>query len=82
MASVLVIFISFDDTDSAENPFQIQPQLRNELSASILGNSGINNDLSPDTKISETDVVFKERIEKEAITDEVVSKNITFNLEN
>jgi hypothetical protein len=82
VASVLVVFISFDDSDSAENPFQIQPQLRNELSASILGSSGINNDLSPDTKISETDVVFKERIEKEAITDEVVSKNITFNLEN
>ena len=39
---------------------------------------GINNDLSPDTKISETDVVFKERIEKEAITDEVVSEKYYF----
>ncbi len=82
VASLLVFFITFDDTDSTENPFQIQPQLRNELSASILFNSEIRNDLSPDTKISETDVVFKERIERTPMADELNSQNIITNPEN
>lgn len=79
LASLLVFFISFDDTDSAENPFQIKPQLRNELSANIIGNSRVENNLSPDAKISETDVVFKERIKSEPITEELVAQNNTTN---
>ena len=82
VASLLVFFISIDDTDSAENPFQIKPQLRNELSASILGSSGTSNNLSPDMKISETDVVFKERIEQSPNDDELIPKNIITEPEN
>lgn len=79
LALVLLFFISYDNTDSNENPFQIQPKLRNEISSSLAGSSFIENNLSPSTKISETDVVYEEEIKSESVIEALAAQKIANN---
>jgi hypothetical protein len=59
VASLLLFFTIFSESDSLENPFQIKPQLRNELSGNLLMSSKV---FGSKNKINENDVVLKKEI--------------------
>jgi len=62
VASILLFFTIFNESDSFENPFQIKPQLRNELSNNLLNSSKTFGDFGSKNKINKNDVVLKEEI--------------------
>ncbi len=58
-ASIIIFFTVFSNSDSIENPFQVEPKLRNALNSSSTQFTNVISKLSDDEKISENDVVLK-----------------------
>lgn len=59
IAVVILFFTFFIESDNLENPFQIQPKLRNEISSSIL-NADRPKEIIENNIISENDVIIKD----------------------
>ena len=59
LTTLLLFFIVFGENDSIENPFQIKPKLRTELSNSLLKSS--NKVLDEKNSISENDVIIQKK---------------------
>lgn len=73
-ASVLVFFTVFNDSDSLENPFQMQPQLRTEMAGSLQKSSELISNFGNESKINQNDVVLKEEVfESEVLADVKIS---------
>lgn len=62
-AALLLFFTFFSESETFENPFQLQPKLRTELSASLQKNT--QNTLDNNNFISENDVIFKNKIDSD-----------------
>jgi hypothetical protein len=74
VASFLLFFTIFSESDSLENPFQIKPQLRNELSSNLLMSSKV---FGSKNKINDNDVVLKEEIS--VVDSDVLAESIVEN---
>jgi len=59
-ALLLVFVIAFNNQDPSENPFQMQPKLRNEMGANVFASSENEVNFGNNSKISDTDVIIKE----------------------
>lgn len=81
-AALLVFFTFFSESETFENPFQLQPKLRTELSASLQKNT--QNTLDNNNFISENDVIFKNKnVNKDETTKSPSkSKSIIASVEN
>lgn len=55
----ILFFAFFIESDNLENPFQIQPKLRTEISSSVL-NADKSTEIVENNMISENDVILKE----------------------
>lgn len=75
-ASVLVFFTVFNDSNSLENPFQIQPQLRTELAGSLQKSSELISNFGNESKINQNDVVLKEEVVEFEILADVETNTI------
>ncbi|MCB9210162.1 MAG: hypothetical protein H6610_03200 [Ignavibacteriales bacterium] len=60
IASVFVFLVLFNDSDSLENPFQIQPKLRSEIKSDLFSSKKILGSIGNNQQINENDVVLKE----------------------
>jgi hypothetical protein len=69
VASLIVFTTFFNESDSLENPFQIEPKLRNEIGSTLLSSSNLISNLGNNSKISENDVVINEKLETEISED-------------
>lgn len=63
IASIIVFFTLFNDSNTFENPFHIQPKLRSELSGNIINSPKISEKLSNNSIISDNDVIIREKVD-------------------
>lgn len=75
-ASVLVFFTVFNDSDSLENPFQMQPQLRTEMAGSLQKSSELISKFGNERKINQNDVVLKEELVDTEVLADVVANTV------
>ena len=74
--SVVLFFTVFSNSETLENPFQIQPQLRTEMAGSLQKSSELISNFSSENKINQNDVVLKEEIVETEILADVETSNI------
>lgn len=66
VAMVVLFFTFFVESDNLENPFHIQPKLRNEITSNIF-EANKSSDKLGNSKISENDVILKDDIKSNEV---------------